>query len=752
VIAAGSTLQQITRSWSPLMQPLAICRLRRLPPAIAAIILVTGTGRPVLAQEERKQEPPDTATSAPVPYRISPIVVTATRSETETFLVPKPVAVLGQSTILAQKPNTAADLFREMPGLDVTGVGTNQVRPSIRGQRGQRILLLADGLRINNSRRRQSFGEIPALIDVSSLERVEVVRGPASVLYGTDAIGGVVNLITRTPTYDGVHGRAGYRFSSHDGQQRVTGGLTARSGAWSLLAKGSFRTTDDYDAPAGSFGEISLNQDTRVRDTGTQDYSVDAYLGYELGSQQDLFFKYERYRADSAGFGYVAPEDYAPDEPFIQILYPFQNFDKYTVGFRGARLETFMTDKLDVVGYFQQNERRLSNNVIVEFFPGAGVDVATNNYTDLTTVGARLEAAKLVGSRVMVTYGLDLFRDDSENTDSSRTVMFGFGPPDTSISTTPLVPNATYLNTGAFLQGDIQITSRASLILSGRYQYLRSETEETAGATDPLQTRTYNTVVGAANAVYQLSDRISLVGTVGRGFRAPNLVEQFFDGITPEGAAYQVPNPDLEPETSLNFDLGARYRSRTVSLEAFVFNNEISDGIAIAPTGDSLNGLPTFWNVNVDKLRYRGVEVAGDVILPSGTYMGASYTHLDSKDVLNENNPIGDSYSNKFQVTVGYRHPSKRFFVEYALRHNGERKDSELSGPLGDSPIGTVLPSFTTHDVRGAVTVFRRGMHQHRLGFTVRNLTNALYAEFANAGFFRPEPQRSLIVSWDMTF
>ena len=113
------------------------------------------------------------------------------------------MSVIDSAAIAEQPPNTATDLLRELPGVDVIGTGTNQVRPSIRGQRGQRILLLQDGMRLNNARRQQDFGEIPALVDVSTIQRVEVVRGPASVLYGTDAIGGVMNIITRAPSFEG---------------------------------------------------------------------------------------------------------------------------------------------------------------------------------------------------------------------------------------------------------------------------------------------------------------------------------------------------------------------------------------------------------------------------------------------------------------------------------------------------------------------------------------------------------------------
>ena len=174
------------------------------------LLVLSPISNPVSAQQANTQ---DTTASGKV-HRLTPVTVTATRTVKTLFQAPQPVAVIDEMKIQEFNPNTVTDLFRGQPGLDVTGVGTNQARPSIRGQRGQRILLLADGMRLSNSRRQQDFGELPALVDVSSVQRVEVVRGPASVLYGSDAIGGVVNMITRTPDLPGLHGTAGYRYSS----------------------------------------------------------------------------------------------------------------------------------------------------------------------------------------------------------------------------------------------------------------------------------------------------------------------------------------------------------------------------------------------------------------------------------------------------------------------------------------------------------------------------------------------------------
>ncbi|MGH9259330.1 MAG: TonB-dependent receptor plug domain-containing protein, partial [Acidimicrobiales bacterium] len=540
---------------------------------------------------------------------------------------------------------------------------------------------------------------------------------------------------------------------------KLAGTVQARRGRFGFQAGGAVRDANAYAAPGGSYGDITLAGETRVHDTGVDDNTIDLYASYDLSARHRVFAKYHRYRADRAGFGYVDPADYAPNQPFVQILYPYQDFDKYTAGYTGTSLGSTVADRVSLVAYAQDNDRQLNNNVRVSLGGPGELEINTQNVTDLSTFGFRAEATKLVGGRVLLTYGADLFRDDSRNTDSSVATVRGFGPPSADTSTTPLVPNATFRSWGAFAQGDITLTGRASAILGVRYQDVRTATEPTPGLSDPLVERSDRTVVGALNALYRLGDNITALAAIGRAFRSPNLVERFFNGVTPEGAASQVPNPALEPETSVNVDLGLRFRSPTLYVEGFVFRNEVHNGIRLAcrtepapgaspgACGDSVNGLPAYWNENVERLRYVGVEISADVRLPRGFGVAANYTHLSSTDD-STNGPVGESYDDKVNAQLRYTHPSHRFWIEYALRWNGDRKDV-LTAP---SPVGPTLPSFTTHTLRAMVTVLRRGGQTQRLGLAVTNLTDALYAEFQNASFFRPQPRRGVTLTWDMTF
>lgn len=652
--------------------------------------------------------------------------------------------------------NGSAELLREYPGVDITGSGANQGRPIIRGQRGQRILLLEDGVRLNNTRRQQDFGELPALVGLDGVERIEVVRGPASVLYGTDAIGGVLNLINAAPAFTSgavhVGGLLRYRYSNSDRQSRPSGSLNLQNGRFSFSANTAFRNAHDYEAPAGTFGKLTLREDTRVNGTGVRDANVAVQAAAKLFENQELSARFSRYSATDAAFGFVANADLGtPNAPSIDIRYPDQTYSKTSVRYRANALGLPFADRTEVVAYTSGNERSLTLDVFVPFGPGtppgAGVSVKSRNFTDVNTVGFRAEAAKAFWKQVL-TYGADFFRDRSDNTDSAVTTVVGFGPPHPQTNDTASTPNASFRSTGFFAQTEAALTDRLSLVAGSRWQTVTTRTRATPKISAPLVESSDNALVAAGNALFRIAENVNLIASVGRAFRSPNLIERFFNGATPEGNGYQLRNPDLKAESSIDMDLGVKAGFKGVYGEAFFFRNNITNGIRIAPTGTKVGQFAAFQNVNVEKLRDQGIELLVQASLPAGFNLGTSFTKIDSKNVSNPLNPVGDSYSSKVTGSLGWKNSSGRFWGEYLVRANGKRKDVTL----GTSPIGPILPSFTVHSIRGGAKLFNTGAVSHSLNFAVNNLTNELYAEFSNASFFRPEPKRSAAISWTTSF
>ncbi|RMH12321.1 MAG: TonB-dependent receptor, partial [Gemmatimonadetes bacterium] len=448
----------------------------------------------------------------------------------------------------------------------------------------------------------------------------------------------------------------GYRYGAAEDQNRWSGRLFGRQGRLSYHFGATLRSAGAYEAPAGTFGNITLSDETPVNNTGVDDRNFDLRLGLEIAPGQQLTARYEGYRAEDAGFGDVDPARYAQGLPEITILYPDQNVDKFTFGYEGLDLGWALADRLDARAFVVDNDRELTLNFFQSFGPqappGAGVSIENRNFTDITTAGFRAEARKAAGARALFTYGVDFSRDDSEGTDLSTTVVSGFGPPMETVVDRPQIPNATFRRLGVFVQSEIEFSDRFSVIAGGRFEDIRAETERTEGLEDPPVSRSDRTVVGSLNALFDVNDQVALVASIGRAFRSPNLIERFFNGPTPEGSGFQVRNPDLDAETSFNVDLGIRFRNRWVEAEAFGFRNKIFDGVRVRALGREEQGLPAFQNVNVDELLYRGVELAATVYPGAGLSVGGTFTHLDSEDVNDPENPVGDSFSNKLTGRV----------------------------------------------------------------------------------------------------
>ncbi|HLE56461.1 MAG TPA: TonB-dependent receptor, partial [Rhodothermia bacterium] len=563
-------------------------------------------------------------------------------------------------------------------------------------------------------------------------------------------IGGVINIISQdVPTGDdGISGDVMYRYGSAGTVNAPSGNVSAKIGRFAVRVGASYRDSEPYRAPAGTFGKITLAENELVHDSGIRDRSYDLFSSFDLSTSGRIYARAGWYSADDAGFGFIDPARLGPGQPRIQILYPDQSFARYSIGYKSSAVPSFLAHRIDISGYTQRNERHLDNLILIPAGPGATIDTRTWNFTDLSTVGARLELARPLGQAATLTYGADAFRDRSDNTDSSRTVITGFGPPITRTSNTPQVPNATFSSAGIFGQLEARPLDRLSTIFGARYQTVSAKTRATNGLDRAAQDDQDHTLVWSANGLFRVTGNANVVMSFGRGFRAANLVERFFEGLAPEGNGFQRANPQLKAETSFNSDLGTRYRAGPVSVEGFVFRNDLSNAIRARATGDSVNGRPAFQNRNIDRLRMQGIELSAGVRTTTGIDATASFTRLNATNISDKDSPVGDSYSSKVISDIGYRAPSGRFTAGYTVRYQGEQNEVIV----GTNPIGPVIPAFVVHSARASVVVLRAGDVVNELALRIENLGNRLYAEFPNASFFRPEPGRNVNLALQIHF
>lgn len=714
---------------------------RRLP--LLALALLTAWSSAAHAQS-------DSSTRV---VKLTPVGVTANRWDATVLRTAVPVLIIDSSIVRTEYPNGVGDLFRNLPGVDVTGVGTSQARLIIRGQRGQRILLAEDGLRVNNARRQSDFGELPALTDINGISRVEVVRGPASVLYGTDAIGGIVNQRTiGTPArgQDSFGGTAFFRTSDKDEQRTGSVRVTGREGRFGFALSSTQRNTSSYVAPAGTFGDLTLARPALVNDGGVRDANYAAVLSADVGANSDITLRVSHYDAGETGFGYVDPAAWGDSSGVIvRLLYPEQQATRTTLSWRNTAVASRLADRFNIAVTAGRNDRSFWQGIDIPFTPTAGMTIRTTNLTEIASYGVRAEATKVLGSRVALTYGADWYLDRSTNSDSSETRMFGFGPPSTETDNTPNIPNASYWTGGLFSQFQVDVTDRLVLGAGARGQLIQSETRQTAGLPADRAGVSANSgaLVGQVNGQYRLTDGLNFVAAAGRAFRAPNLIERYFEGATPEGSGFQMASPDLSPETSLNVDVGFKLRRDRVYAEVTYFTNTIRDGIRIVSQDTTIDGAPAFRNENIERLRDTGIEALAEVRLDRGFSVLGHLTTLDSRN-LESAIPTGDSYGTKLGAELAWQEARGRFGASYEVRHQGPRREVGFAA----SPVGEGLPAFTVQGARAFWVLPVVGSVRPTLNVAVANLANVLYAEASNTSFFRPEPPRTVLAALRFDF
>jgi outer membrane receptor protein involved in Fe transport len=518
-----------------------------------------------------------------------------------------------------------------------------------------------------------------------------------------------------------------------------------------------------------------------VLDTGVDDSNVWGSLGWQFNDRNSLRFRVNHYEAGQTGFGYIPGEQYGITEDVkIRILYPDQQFDRYTLGYAGNSDRNPLADSTNVQVYFQRNKRGLNNDININIgpiapgFQNSFVLANTNNRTQLSTTGFRADAVKLFfGGNHTITYGVEGYRDRSANTDFStiETHIRFAGPPfeviQKATNDRANAPNATNTSSGVFLQDEMMLVPRLRGPAGLRYHQVETRATGTAKWNiDGLDFNDSNTV-GAVTGTYQVTDYLNALVSYGTAFRAPNIIERLFNGATPEGNGFQILNPGLSSERSRNWDAGIKYRRSDAFMELVGFRNTISSGIVqdfLSPA--EIAALPAevraaiktsgarfvVQQLNADRLRYEGVELAVGYHMRAGFTFGGNFTHINSTRLgATTILPPDDVYKNKVFGYARYRPDASRWWVEYDVRHNGEaRANIDPDEPV--PPVGATLPAFTVHNVGAGARVFEGAGLTHEVTLWVDNVTDRLYAEFSNASFFRPEPGRTARVSYRIGF
>lgn len=657
------------------------------------------------------------------------VVVTATRSAADPFDVPYVAGLLSAERL--RMVRTIPEAMRETPAVMVQKTAYGQGSPFIRGFTGYRTLMLIDGIRLNNSTFREGPNQYWNTIDPFSLERLELLKGPASVLYGSDAIGGTVNAFT-LGTPENFTGRTYYRFASaedsHSGRAEF-GGAEGR-----LQLRGGFSLK--------SYGDLN-NQPK----TGYDEYDFDLKTSYQLTENSQLIAAWQHVDQNDAWRTH-------------RTIYG-RSFRGTTVG---SDLRLSLDQKRDLA-YLQYHAENLSEAVeslqlsASYHFQGESSDRIRSNFlrematVDVQTLGlwGQLVSPTALGAW---TYGAEYYRDwvdsgqSTYNKDSSLREIAIQGP---------VADDSTYDLFGLYAQNQIELPSRWELTLGGRYTYASADANRVRNPrTGQLTSLSDNwqSLVGNARLAWQLdeADHWRLFGGVSQGFRAPNLSDLTrFD--TARSGELETAAPGLDPENFVSFESGVKTRYGQLRAELAYFYTLIDDMIIRQPTGETLNGSPVVTKRNSGEGYLHGIEASArwqfhpQVSLFGWiTWMDGELDAFPTSAQVMRREPISRLMPLTGELGVRWDHPKKTFWAE-ALSLMADRQDALNSADRADTqripPDGT--PGYTVLTVRCGWQV-----NEH---FAVSAACeNLLDQEYRIHGSGINEPERNFVVAGDLRF
>ncbi|MFH1227939.1 MAG: TonB-dependent receptor [Planctomycetota bacterium] len=540
------------------------------------------------------------------------IVVTASRREAKVFDAPYDISIIGSDDIQSrQLARTVPDILAEEPGVMVQKTSYGQGSPYLRGFTGFRNVFLIDGIRLNNSVFRDGPNQYWNTVDPFTIERLEMVKGPASVMYGSDAIGGAVNAISRdgktavSPALmrgkaedaSAFHPRFYYRYASANKSSvsRVETKINPTE-QLNMLLGGSLKDFDDLK------GGKSIGLQHK---TGYNDNSGDFMARYALSDKSTLT---------------LAHQDVAQNDIWRthRTIYGSSwhgttvGTDKKHLFDQGRQLTYLQYEAQKPLSFSERIKASLSYQVQTENqltvkkdskMEKAGFDVRTTGFW------AQSETPALGFGRI--TAGIEYY---SDSVASYRRTFKADGTLNTIEIQGPVADDASYNMTGLFIQDEINLSPKIELTAGLRYTNIKTKADKVK---DPLTSAqvglsdNWSNTVGNLRMLYRLNDNMNCYGGISQGFRAPNLSDLTRYDIAQSGQQ-EIPNLSLRPERFINYEVGLKKKQANWQMNISAFHTAVTDMIMRYPTGNMIGSNYEVQKANIGDGFVKGFEVKGD--------------------------------------------------------------------------------------------------------------------------------------------
>lgn len=628
---------------------------------------------------------------APTPLQGQPAVVVSERNK-QSYT---PAEVLSGTKLQQRLGRTLAETIGSEAGVSQQSMGPAPARPVVRGLGGDRLLILQDGDRTGDLS--ASSSDHAVTVDPLTAERVEIVQGPASLLYSSHALGGIINVVRDAiaPTLpDRPHGIASLQAETVNNGYSAGLSFALPTGPLALQIEGSWRVGSDMTTPGG---------DLRNTDIGAYNGSAGVSLVDSWGHVGIGASTYSTEYGVPGGFVGAHPNG-------VRV-----EMDRKRVETRAEILSgESLVRRVELhAGYTRYHHRELESNGIV----GAEYGVLTGE------------------ARATIHHG--------EVGPFERGAIGAWGEHrDFAAGAATSIPRTAESNLAAFLYEELQL-DRVRLRAGIRTE-LRLLKPETIGPSriGTIRDRSFAGIAGSASMLYPLDSGLNAEFTVMRSFRAPTLEELYSQGPHLASYSFETGNPDLKPETGLGMELSLRYNGERGHARASFFRNSIIGYIYPLNTGDTSfsTQLPIYQHTGNDVVM-QGVELSGELELLEGIVAGTTLSQVRGTLAGTENSlPAMPPFNGRIDL----RYRSGPFTVGATAR--GATAQNEL-GEFEERTAGYVVyDAFVQYQYITADML-------HTAVLTLENAVDTEYRmHLSRVKAIMPEPGRNLKLLYRLYF
>ena len=507
----------------------------------------------------------------------SAIVVTGSSRASSIIRNPVPIVSISKKFLQQNLNTNIIDAIATVPGVSEVTTGPNVSKPFIRGLGFNRILTLYDGVRLEG----QQWGDEHGIeVDENTVDRVEVVKGPASVIYGSDALAGVVNLIPANPPAEGtIVGNVLNEYQSNnrliENSATIAGHNNDVTWGGTFTHKMATNYKNKYDGRVYNTGFAETDASANLGINKNWGYS---HFGFALfndlqeipdGSRDSATRKFTKQITEADDYRPIVSNAELNSYKISALHQHVQHYNFFT-----ANSFNLGSGRLAVNLAFQKSIRREYSHPEVEV---PGLYLLLNTYT----YDAKYYFNEKNG--FSVTAGINGMYQDNKVTDGTEYIIpsyhqFDLGP------FVYIKKRMDKLEISGGLRYDVRDYNSQDLYAATDaatgFDHVVTG-KDTMGAQHLFSTyqHTFSGMSGSLGFSYQFNDQFSMKANLGRGYRAPNVYEISANGVHPGTNMYQIGHLDFKPEFSLQEDLGATFNSTHVTISADIFNNDIQNYI-----------------------------------------------------------------------------------------------------------------------------------------------------------------------------